>query len=373
MSKSKISPKTQMMLWGKAAGRCEYAGCNEALDLDLVTKSSMNASYIAHIYGDQPLGPRYHQEYSVKLAKDISNLMLLCDRHHRLIDREEVATHHANRLLDMKRTHEDRIRLLTGLGPDLQSHVILYGANIGASGVPLNFKDAVIAMLPLKYPANSPGIELGLVNSLVEDHTPEYWLMQEKHLSQIFDRYVRPLIGTHPVQHFSIFALAPMPMLIKLGTLLSDMNTADVYQRHREPSTWNWQEDQENFEFNLIEPKNKNNTPVLKLSLSANISDDRINPLFEHCSIWEISHAKPHNDFLRSPVHLKKFRIAMRQAFDRIKAGHGQHTPLHLFPAMPVSAAVELGRTYMSKADLPLVIYDQQNKHKAFIKTIQLN
>ena len=82
MSKSKISPQTQMMLWGKAAGRCQYAGCNEALDLDLVTKANINASYIAPIYGDQPLGPRYHVELSTKHAKDISNLMLLCDRHH---------------------------------------------------------------------------------------------------------------------------------------------------------------------------------------------------------------------------------------------------------------------------------------------------
>ncbi|HVW95993.1 MAG TPA: hypothetical protein VHA56_08495 [Mucilaginibacter sp.] len=57
MSVATISPKTKMMLWGKAAGRCQYEGCNELLDLDLVTKVSMNASYIAHIYGDQPLAP----------------------------------------------------------------------------------------------------------------------------------------------------------------------------------------------------------------------------------------------------------------------------------------------------------------------------
>jgi len=63
----------------------------------------------------------------------------------------------------------------------------------------------------------------------------------------------------------------------------------------------------------------------------------------------------------------------MRNAFDRVKAYHGQHSVLHLFPAMPVSAAIELGRVYMPKADLPLVIYDQQNKYKAFIRTIQLN
>jgi hypothetical protein len=374
MSVATISPKTKMMLWGKAAGRCQYEGCNELLDLDLVTKVSMNASYIAHIYGDQPLGPRYHNEYSVKLAKDLSNLMLLCDRHHRMIDREQEASHPPQRLLGMKQRHEDRIALLTGIRPEMQSHVILYGANIGAHGAPLSFQIAADAMTPSRYPSAQAAIELSLINSLMEDHTPEYWKVQHDHLVQLFDRYVRPLIGKHQTQHFSVFGLAPMPMLIKLGTLLSDISETDVYQRHREPATWRWQQDEEDFEFRLLEPKSKKGLPVLKLSLSANITDDRITSLFgEECSIWEITHPQPHNDFLRSPHHLKKFRVIMRKTFDRIKACHGQQSTLQLFPAMPVSSAVELGRVYMPKADLPLVIYDQQNKHKAFIRTIQLN
>lgn len=300
--------------------------------------------------------------------------MLLCDRHHRMVDREQEAAHPPERLLAMKYLHEDRIALLTGIVPEMQSHVILYGANIGAHGAPLSFQSAANAMTPLRYPSTQAAIELGLINSLLEDHTPEYWQVQHDHLVQIFDRYVRPLIGTHKTQHFSVFGLAPMPMLIKLGTLISDISEADVYQRHREPATWKWQQDEEEFEFKLIEPVNKSGSPVLKLCLSANITDDRIEPMFaEGCSIWELTHPQPHNDFLRSPQHLKKFRVIMREAFDRLKACHSQHTVLHLFPAMPVSTAVELGRVYMQKADLPLVIYDQQNKQKAFISTIQLN
>lgn len=363
-----------MMLWGKAAGRCQYEGCNELLNLDLVTKNSMNASYIAHIYGDQPLGPRYHEEHSVKLAKDQSNLMLLCDRHHRLIDREEEASHTPERLFAMKQIHEERIQLLTGIAPEMQSHVILYGANIGTLGAALSFQSAAHAMSPGRYPSSGRAIELGLINSLFEDHTQNYWEVQVEHLNQIFNRDVRPLMGTHKTQHFSVFGLAPMPMLIKLGTLISDISEADVYQRHREPATWQWQNDAKEFEFQLSEPTDKSGLPILKLSMSANITDDRIEPLFaEKCSIWELTHPNPHNDFLRSPLHLKKFRVIMRKAFDRIKSCHGQNSALHLFPAMPVSAAVELGRVYMQKADLPLVIYDQQNKHKAFIRTIQLN
>ncbi|RYE15555.1 MAG: SAVED domain-containing protein, partial [Sphingobacteriaceae bacterium] len=90
-------------------------------------------------------------------------------------------------------------------------------------------------------------------------------------------------------------------------------------------------------------------------------------------SIWEITHINPGNDFLRSKELLGKFRSIMRKAFDQIKQVHGQNNLLHVFPAMPVSTAVELGRVRMPKADLPMIIYDQNNKHKAFISTINLD
>jgi len=44
---------------------------------------------------------------------------------------------------------------------------------------------------------------------------------------------------------------------------------------------------------------------------------------------------------------------------DNIKALHGQSTTIHIFPAMPAALAVEFGRVRMPKADLPLLIYDE--------------
>src|SRR5438270_10747146 len=119
------------MLWAQAAGRCQYDGCNQQLFLDGVTKTFMNSAYVAHIIADQPDGPSGDAIQSPLLAKDLSNLMLACDVHHRLIDIEQVAEHPAERLRRMKREHERRISLLTSLVPETQSHVLLYGGNIG--------------------------------------------------------------------------------------------------------------------------------------------------------------------------------------------------------------------------------------------------
>ena len=44
----------------------------------------------AHIIADEPGGPRGHPVLSKQLAKELSNLMLLCLDHHRLIDVDAV-------------------------------------------------------------------------------------------------------------------------------------------------------------------------------------------------------------------------------------------------------------------------------------------
>ncbi|MGI5927220.1 MAG: hypothetical protein ACOX8A_08600 [Thermacetogeniaceae bacterium] len=89
MAAANVPERVKIRLWGKAAGRCEYDGCNEPLWLDSLTKAQFNVAYIAHIFADTPTGPRGDPALSEELKADINNLMLLCDKHHRLIDIEE--------------------------------------------------------------------------------------------------------------------------------------------------------------------------------------------------------------------------------------------------------------------------------------------
>ena len=115
MSISYIPDKVKIQLSGRSAGRCQYEGCNRPLWLDSLTKVEFNTAYIAHIIADKPDGPRGNAELSEKLKKDISNLMLMCDEHHRLIDRQDLAGHPIERLQKMKLKHETRIELLTAI------------------------------------------------------------------------------------------------------------------------------------------------------------------------------------------------------------------------------------------------------------------
>jgi len=89
-----VSVKNRMVLWARAAGRCQYDGCNHPLIGDLISgRYELNASYVAHIVAEDPNGPRGDPVRSPVLADDVRNLMLMCDPHHRLIDRVDVGGH----------------------------------------------------------------------------------------------------------------------------------------------------------------------------------------------------------------------------------------------------------------------------------------
>lgn len=373
MSVSDIPEKIKIRLWGKAAGRCQYDGCNTPLWIDSLTKAEFNTAYIAHIIADKPDGPRGDAVLSEKLKADITNLMLICDEHHRLIDREDIKGHPVERLLKMKRKHEERIELQTSLKENKQSHVLLYGANIGQHHSPVSWENATQAMKPDWYPAESRAIEISLKNSLFQDDEGAYWTIEREHLFRQFMQTVRPRLASGAVEHLSIFALAPQPLLVELGRLLSDISVAEVYQLHREPQNWSWQDHPTGFEYTFVGPKIKKGTPVLNLSLSATIDNSRITDVLgDNVSIWTMTVESPNNDFMKSRLQLSAFRQRLRLFFNEIRAATGQDTVLHLFPAVPVSAAVEIGRIWMPKADLPLRIYDQNRRAGGFVPALDV-
>jgi hypothetical protein len=105
----------------------------------------------------------------------------------------------------------------------------------------------------------------------------------------------------------------------------------------------------------------------LILDLSATVTTERVHQVLgPNASVWRVTTPTPGNDVMHRREDLFAFRRAMRQAFDAIKAQHGQDARIHVFPALPVSAAIEVGRTWMPKADLPLLIYDENRARGGF-------
>lgn len=357
-----VSPKTRSVIWGKGAGHCYFPGCNQSLIGDLVAgNEDGNFGFVAHIVAETPGGPRGDPIRSPLLQDEPSNLMLMCGVHHKLIDVDEVDGYPEQRLLEIKAAHEDRISIVAAIAPDRSSHVLRYGAKIGDHESLVSFARTRLAMIPERYPAEGRSIGIEILGSAANDGEEGFWATEPANLERQFEQQVRSRLSAREISHLSVFALGPIPLLIKLGVLLGDITSADVYQLHREPAGWVWARDRAPMKVRVLNPGDARAKIALKLSVSDEINDERVRAVLgADCSIWSLSVDHPHNDIIRDPVDLLEFRRSIRALLGEIKRVHGEGGEIHVFPAVPVSVAVEFGRVRMPKADLPLVIYDQR-------------
>lgn len=377
MSHTSVPDKVKLRLWVAAGGRCQYPGCNRPLYRDDLTLADMNGSNVAHIIADSPGGPRGDAVLSVQLAADFSNLMLMCYDHHRLIDHEGLADHAVEALRVMKTEHEWRIETVTGIHADRKTDVLIYTARIGNFHPRVTFAEAATAVLAnRRCPASPYPHDLGRGNGHLTDATANFWQQEEEHLRTVIRERIIPPYTRGDLKAPSIFAIAPQPLLILLGHLIRDISGADVYQRHREPLPpgWAWQDHPDGFAYSIERPEGATGQPALVLGLSAPVVDDRvIGKLGKDAAIWRVTIPQPNNDYLKSAQQLQQFRELIRPLLDEIKNRYPSGTLLNVFPAVPVSVCVELGRAIQPKAHMPLRLWDENKDLGGFIHALDIN
>jgi SMODS-associated and fused to various effectors sensor domain len=371
---NKCSPRTKMVIWSRAAGRCQFRGCNKHMIGDLLSgNEDAIFGFVAHIVADAPGGPRGDPARSHLLADDLSNVMLLCYEHHKLVDSDDVAGYPEARLVEMKLEHERRVEIVTDMLEDRASHVLCYAANVGAHESLIGFDRVRSAMLPARYPADGRATRIEMLGSSIQDSEPEFWNYERTNLQRKFSLLIQQRLTARDIGHLSVFALAPQPLLIELGRLLGDIAPADIHQLHREPKGWTWAEQHRSITFEVAPAAHVRGPPALVLALSADIEPARVTAVLgPNAAIWSIRATQPGNDIMRSKADLVEFGRLIRRILNDIKKCHGENHVLSIFPALPVSAAVEVGRAWMPKADLPLRIFDQCTKLGGFVPTLQI-
>ena len=365
MSRTKLPNKTIVQIWVRAGGRCQYPGCNIPLWKDDLNLAAMNRAYLAHIIADSPDGPRGDPILSEQLKSDPSNIILLCDQCHRRIDKEAVEEHPVELLRAYKAEHQARIELVTSLQEDQRTEILLFGTRIGERSGHVNFKDARLAVLPHRYPASEKCIRVDLSDIHVNENDEGFWDLTKTHIDRELSRYFGDQIGPSgkPINHLSVFALAPIPALIYLGMQLGDIRSTTIYQLHREPVGWQWTEEQDDnlqYDFEYSEPDvGSNSTIVINLSLSNPVRNADIEQFFGgKPHIYTLSIAQPYRDFLKSEEQLKRFKREWTTLVTRIQNDHGSKCEVHLLAAVPNSIAVTIGCSLIPKVDPRFVLYE---------------
>lgn len=358
------SPKTRMLIWGRAAGRCQYHGCGKRLDGDLATGDlAKNHAYLAHIVASDPNFVRGDPDRSHQLADDPDNLMLMCDPHHREIDdRSKEDRYTEDFLREMKRANEERIERLLANPNATPAHILRIAAAIADNETAVPLRDCIEAMIPEFTPADRRPIDIKVRDIAQKDSDPDYYSLVIDALRAKYHREIKGRFADDELEHLAVFGFAPMPVLIELGVLLSDLSAVSVFGRHREPLPgWAWPNDREPLAFTCTAGAPGPKKVALKISVTAGIADDRIVQAFpdEPVSIWEIRSSRVGASELRNKDDLSRFRELVGKTFDAIKDQHGMDADLSVFPAAPAACAVEFGRAWQQKAHPSFEIYDQ--------------
>ena len=297
-------------------------------------------------------GPRADAKIPAAYINDLSNLMLLCQRCHKLID-DDPKDHPVGRLRRDKASHEERIRHLTGMNANLKTTVVRMTARIAGRAPTIPYAQIADAVDP-RYPVDRKGVVVEL--SRVET-TGEQLIKvgREEIRARIAQLASAGLDGAAP-EHISVFALAPIPLLVFLGRELSDKQQVDFFQRHRDTADWKWKESGRDVEyaFSHLRTGSAQDRVALCLSLSGSIDAGSLPAAIDNTfSVYELTLADgpPSPLFLRKKSDLENFRRAYMVAMREIVSAHKGVSQLHLFPAAPAPVAIVCGHALLPKVD----------------------
>lgn len=367
-----IKAEVERLLWGIAAGRCEFEGCNKVLYRHDVTGNSDNYAEKAHIYAVKPGGARYCPD-SEEFRNNVDNLMLACPQCHIMIDRNE-RKFTPEILFEMKRKHEHRIFTLTSIGSELQSHMVYFTSSIAGTHFSVNDGDARNALAHIgRYPSDISPIDLSQKGNLVEDNEEDFYVINERNLRRAIKTRILDVVSEGA--SIALFALASQPLLMLVGRLLNDKYNVVVFQCHRrETDKWRWGDSANQVEFRLTIPEEASSFAQVALvfSLSSAVNMDRVTiVLGKDVAIYSVTIDMPNRVFVTNPTIMDAFVSKSRDVMEMIKQEHGKDKDVHVFPAMPASLAVRFGMDYMPKSDNKLIIYDEQ-ADKGFVYALSI-
>lgn len=341
-----ISIDVRRDLWIAAGGRCEFRGCCKPADRDFLTKRKCVVGEYAHIIADSPDGARGIAGESERLATDPQNLMLVCFDCHSRVDRNGKNNEYtAEQLRTMKREHENRIQLIYSATGVKDSLPILMSFPIGTHVPVIDVSQVHYAMLEnsgyTRFPLDKHvHIDKGDFDTL--DNSAEFWPRAERVITEFYERRIlSEITARNGATHLTVAAFAPIPMLMKLGALLGDKTEAAVFDLPTERWLWDKRDDCPAPRFIYTVPEKL----PCEVAVVVSISNVAVPPSV--LSVVEFRAVEPNRGIIRTEGHVQIFRREFNAFLLRLVSAGVRI--LHLYPATPLCASVEIGRMLLPK------------------------
>jgi hypothetical protein len=254
--------------------------------------------------------------------------------------------------------------------------VLLLQAPIDGQGVAINATDAFRAILP-QYPAEEDARLIDLSGTALRADTEGFFPLMAQAITAQVSQLLRRHAGQPRMKSLSIFALAPIPLLVHFGFLLGDMHRVDLYQRHRDRQDWTWGAEEEAGTFyEVFTPEryaNNGQEVALVLSISEPVVHARVHAALGSAPLlYEIRAREPSRDFLKSRKRLEMFGYEVRKLLYEFRTWHEHHRAVHLFAAVPAPVAIEFGRS-IKEFDPPFVVYEYQKGTRTLVPALVVN
>ncbi len=227
-----------------AHGRCMFRGCGVDLGIDELTGQSGNYGYLAHNVGSSESGPRGIPGISEELSDAPSNILLFCDKHHRLVDKIAVVDYPAHELSKMRSEFCITVsRLLDTLSYDpVPAIAVLWPVQRTVISAPSNFQINQCLARSKWRSASELFIPSSDNDAIFRDHGPEFIKTLWPEFIIQTSKKVISCLGYNQYRA-ALFAFGPMPQLIALGAKVGNKQEIIPMLRYRDGNQWVWPDD----------------------------------------------------------------------------------------------------------------------------------
>ncbi|MFG1929390.1 HNH endonuclease [Mycobacterium sp. NPDC048908] len=364
VKRENIKDTVRNALWARTAGRCTI--CNRRLLGDSRTYlHSVLLAELAHNIGATagPGSPRRNDDIADTESEE--NLLLLCHDCHKVIDHpEHIDLFPPEKLREIKEAFERRIEMVTESGGLTRTAALRVGCKIRGSLALASQREVAETLLAVNY--------LGLVETQRSgDFTCRihgsaggkgFWDSAQQSIDDAL-YLVRQAIDSGDVEHISVFAIAPIPVLVYLGWKLDDKTPARIFQKHRGQFIgWSWTDHDDPIDFEVLtaDAQADASDVVLMCAVTSEVNTSRlpgpiaVSPRIEVRAVT----VAPGPTLMSHEQSLANFAIRWRDALAAAESLYPTARRWHLITSAPVSVAIEMGRAVMRDAHPPVEVYE---------------
>jgi len=353
-----VKDSVRNALWARTAGRCTI--CNRRLLGDSRTyMHSVLLAELAHNVGavGGARSPRGSAKNGSIDTEAEENLLLLCHDCHRIIDHpDHIDLFPPEKLREIKETFERRIEMVTENGGLTRTAALRVGSMIRGSLAMASQREVAETLLAVNYlglvETQRSGDFTCRINGAAGDRG--YWDAGQQSIEDTLN-LVQQAVVSGDVEHISVFAIAPIPLLVYLGWHLDDKTPTRIFQKHRDQFVgWSWagQAEPVDFEVSATAPQDGVRDVVLVCAITSEVNLDRLPDEIADAPRVEIRPAgvAPGATLMSHEQSLINFATQWRAALATAESQYLGAKRWHLVVSGPVTVAIEAGRAIMRDA-----------------------